>query len=430
MPRPGWTLTIFLCLVTLFLWGLAAPLSARFSSLPLTLLSLGRISGLVGLTLFSLNVIYSSRLKFLESLFGGMNRVYVAHHTTGGIAFILLLLHPVFILGSYLYFSLPSAVSLLLDMTSLPLVFGRTALFLLTALLVLTFYIRLPYQIWRFTHKFLGGVLFIGGLHAFLIPSDLSSYPPLKYFQIALAAMALTLWVYRTVLGRFLVPRRHFRVTSVHPENSGLAHEIILSSVDNQPVSFYPGQFIFISFDQPGFTETHPFSLTSLPGSKEISICAKDSGDYTHRLGRLQTRTIARLEGPFGRFSYLLYPRPRQVWIAGGIGITPFISMARHLSDPKYRIDLYYTAKNPREAVFLNRLKDLARTKPGLRLTAHYSDTAGRLTADRIIRQSGSPENTEYFICGPSPMMTSLRRQLNKIGVRHSRIHTEEFSID
>src|SRR5690242_11037529 len=89
----GWGLTIAACAVPVVLWLQIHPLGS-IHGFPAIMLNLGRITGIVGLTMYALNLVYSTRLRVLEYLFGGLNRVYIAHHLLGGLAFILLSFHP------------------------------------------------------------------------------------------------------------------------------------------------------------------------------------------------------------------------------------------------------------------------------------------------------------------------------------------------
>ena len=430
VKTPGWLVVLIICVIPILLWSQNGPLIQRFSSPLVTLLSLGQIAALLGLSLFCLSIILSGRFKFFESLFGGMNRVYIAHHIIGGLAFISLLFHPALIISTYLFTSAKSALRLLLpSVSNWPLNFGLAAHFLLTSLLIITFYSRLPYHIWRLTHKFLGLTLFLASLHAFFIPSDISSFFPLRIYMLSLVTLSLSIHVYRTVLGRFLVRRTPYRVNSINPLAGGSVTQIVFTPVD-KPIKFDPGQFIFINLKDNKLSETHPFSINSPPDSPNITIAAKAIGDYTRELPSLKPKTTALIEGPFGRFSYLYYPQKNHIWIAGGIGITPFMSMASSLPNrPDYQIDLYYSVKDKSEAVYLNELLGLAKSLPNLRLSPHFTSLSGRLDAQTILKSSSARISPAIFICGPPPMMENLRNQFHQLGIPHHKIHTEEFSL-
>ena len=98
----GWTLVLIFCTVPVIRWLMLPGLEIRFDSFNDSLLSLGRLTGLVGLVLYAVNLVLSIRKPWLEHLFGGLNVVYKAHHITGGLALILLLFHPFFLAIRYI----------------------------------------------------------------------------------------------------------------------------------------------------------------------------------------------------------------------------------------------------------------------------------------------------------------------------------------
>ncbi len=417
----GWIIVFTLCLVPLIAWHIFTPIALRFTSLSSIFTSLGQICGLVGLVLFSLAIILSSRLRIFEYLFGGMNQVYIAHHLIGGSAFLFLLVHPIFISISFLEYSLKLVINQIIPANNWPTNFGIAALALLMALLVVTYFMNFRYQNWRLTHKFMGLALFFGALHGFFIDSDITLNPFLRNYFWILTGGALVLYVYRTLLGRYLVKRYKYLVTAVKSINPQTV-QVSLSPIHG-PMEYLPGQFMFVTFENPKFNETHPFSISSSPKNKEISFTAKNSGDWTGELNKLPLKTKARIEGPFGYFTYSRYENHKQIWIAGGIGITPFYSMANSLQ-PNYDITLYYAVTSKAEAVYLDEIRKLVNVVPW------YSESMGHITAEKIAAQHSPIKAWDIFICGPLPMMTNLKKQFKDLGLKGSQLHTEEFRID
>lgn len=119
------------------------------------------------------------------------------------------------------------------------------------------------------------------------------------------------------------------------------------------------------------------------------------------------------------------------MWIAGGIGATPFLSMARSFNPNSPQVDMFYSVVKRAELVDQNALKDF--------LPTHYSqfkyheyvgeEQQGFLTAKYITEQIGDLKGKEIFICGPPPMMKGLRAQFKELGIPNRKIHTEEFSM-
>lgn len=415
---------ILLCAVPILLWQTT-------NSQPLSLRSMSQVAALIGATLFSVNFILSGRFRSLETIFGGLNRIYIVHHLIGQIALIALLIHPTLLAFFYIKISLTAAFTILFPpISEYATWFGLAALTLLIILLVLTLYIKLPYQIWKLTHKFMGVSLLLATLHIFFIPSDVSTNMPLRYYMLSISTLGLLSYSYRVLLYRFLVKRSKYIVSSILVEEN--VNKITLKPESVGIDNFSPGQFIFISFESLGITtETHPFSLTSSPRENEISIAAKSSGDYTETLKLLRVGSRARVEGPFGRFSYLESQRKKQIWIAGGIGITPYVSMAKNFTDNNgYDVVLYYTVSEEKETVFADLLKNIDSNLPNFKVNIVATKLQGRLTGNQVADQVKDIKERDIFLCGPPPMMKSMRTQFNDLGIRNSHIFSEEFSLD
>ena len=421
-------LTIIL-IIPIFLWLIQEPLGDRFSSSAAILLSLGRLAALEGLMLFALTIILTSRIKIIENIFFGLNRAFVSHHNYGGIAFTFLLLHPVLLAVRYLFTSATLAMNFLLpSLGNIPRLFGTLALSMMIVILFITFYLKIKYNIWKFLHKFMGVSFMLAFVHIYLIPSDISRNMFLRYYILFWAVLAIAAYLYRVIFNEVLVKKYNYVVESVRPLTQNII-EIILKPVQ-QKIIYQPGQFAFFSFDQSKFTEQHPFSFTSNPGENNVAIAVKALGDYSQNMSQIQVGTKCLIEGPYGRFSYTYAPNKDQVWIAGGIGITPFISMARSLpSDFSQHIDLYYSLKNEQENVFIESLFSLSKTNSHLKFTHIYSDQVGHLTAEAIMNKTEDITKKEIFICGPKAMMRSLKEQFIASGVDKDQIHTEEFAL-
>jgi predicted ferric reductase len=424
----GWLVFIALSLLPTIFWYFSKPISTRFVSLATTLTSLGQITGLVGMAMFALTLILSSRLRFLENYFGGLNRVYIAHHFFGSIAFILLLFHPLILAAKFAQVSIRSAALFLLPSSEWPINFGIIALLLMMVSLVLTFFVKLPYQIWKFSHKFLGLAFFFAALHSFFIPSDISQNIILRIYIMTLAGIGIIAFIYRAVLAKFFVKYFEYSVEEVKILAKNLVE--ITMSPKGKRINFTPGQFVFVSFvDNNISAESHPFSISSAVSEKNLKLTIKSLGDYTSQLRNLRAGALAKIEGPFGKFSYQNVENKNQVWIAGGIGITPFLSMARSLENAEYKIDLYYCVNNEKEPIFLEELLKISQQNPNFRIIPFYSEKQGFINAEFIQKISGDLNGKEIFLCGPPAMMKSLKEQFLKLKVSRKNIHSEEFQL-
>jgi ferredoxin-NADP reductase len=174
----------------------------------------------------------------------------------------------------------------------------------------------------------------------------------------------------------------------------------------------------------------HPFSITSAPAEPRLRITVKAVGDYTRALRRLDPGAEAVVEGAYGSFSHRIPGGDRQIWLAGGIGVTPFLSMARSLgTEHGPAVDFYYCVEHEEEAHFLSELEALAARRDDFRLVVVPRDREGFLTAQRLEDDLGDLQSAHVLICGPPAMIDSLTSQLHERGVPSGQIHSEEFGF-
>jgi predicted ferric reductase len=429
----GLMMVRILVAVPIVIWLFMIPLTGRFSSSGQAFRSLGQITGLLGTALLSINFILAARFKFLDKWFNGLNRVYLRHHTIGVLAFCLLLFHPTFLIIQYLFISLRASFNFILSFGTFYIILGEIALLVFIVLMVITIYLNFKYQNWKNTHKYLGIVLFLGGWHMLLVPSDISNSSLLRYYMVILGAIGAYSYVYRTILGIYKKKEYKYKLEKIIKVNENIV-ELKLIPLGPE-INYLPGQFVFIKFETDGvLSESHPFSITSSPGGAYLSLGIKTLGDYSSMVYLLKPGVVCRIEGPFGIFSYLKAKSKRQIWIAGGIGITPFLGMARQIDINKdksgnYKIDLYYSVKNENETAFAEELAEIAERNNNFKLHRHFSEKSGYISAKSTVNNNDDISDADIFLCGPGPFMQSLREQFVKLGWPNNRIHSEEFSL-
>lgn len=453
MKARGPVALILLSSIPVVLWITARSIDARFANLPTTLTSIAVCLALAGTSAFALNLILGARLGAVDRFFGGLDKMFRVHQINGRIAFLLLIGHAVAIIASRATDPAGSVLQLFSPETGATVWLGVLALAGMTVALALTLYVRLNHEVFVYVQRSLGFVFIVAALHVFRTPGTKADSTVLTYYLAGLSLFGLLAFAYRSLFDNILVKRHDFFVTGVHALDETVM-EIVMTPED-EPLRFKPGQFLFVTFYsdamarnlhpfsveledlsaivtlRPGESheQFHPFSITSTPRDRDLKVVFKEVGDYTHAMRSLETGTPARVEGPYGTFSYLNLRNPRQVWIAGGIGITPFLSMARSLDDPRYQIDLYYSMKRISNAYLLTELLEISRRHPNFTVTPYPEDEAGFLTVDAIARTTRDVTTREVMICGPPAMIDALRSQLYAKGVPRTHVHFEKFGF-
>lgn len=421
---------VLVCLIPVLLWLWQTYSSSAFNSLPNSFKSIGQLTALIGATLFFLNFVLAARFKLIENIFNGLNRVYLWHHYLGAISFILLLFHPLFLGTQYLFYSLNLAYQFFFPtLNNYFMWFGIFGLITTIILLIITFYINLHYELWKTTHDFLGlGLVFII-LHILFSNGEMYANRPLHWYLLIFSFVAMFSFLYRTLLARFLVRTFKYKVEHVNEKGQDIL-EIVMRA-EKSKLNFDAGQFIFLKvMSSRGIpTEQHPFSISSRPGDEILSVGIKSLGDFTEDLKLLKPEALVQIEGPYGRFLYNRVGNSNQIWIAGGIGITPFMSMAKSLPDSGYLIELFYVVSTKDEAVFASELEKVAAINASIKLHIVATKEAGRLSGQNIADAVPDFKKQDIFLCGPPPMMHALTSQLIKLGVRKTHIHSEEFAL-
>lgn len=395
-------------------------------------LFISKASALIGLCLLSLTIILSLRINFVESFFGGLDKVYKAHHLIGIITAIVILLHPIFLIVRVL----PNWSSILVYIVpgmSTPITYGILSLYLMLILLAFTLLIKLPYKIWHLTHKFMGVVLILATWHTLAAARHITQYPILGVWVLLFALIGIISYFYMLFLYQMIGPKFKANVEDVKIKED--ITEIKLKTTDKK-IKFHPGQFIFIKFPTlKNSFEMFPFSISSSDSEDLIRISAKMSGDFTsHKLPKINVGDKLYLYGPYGKFGEkYLFEKKDMIWIAGGIGVTPFLSMLKYEKFSKNnKIDFIWTCKDEKSAVYDKEIKNIIKNKDNISYILWCSKERGRLSAKDIADLFDSEETINdklIFICGPNKLMMELSDQFIKMGVNPRNIVFEDFNL-
>jgi predicted ferric reductase len=281
------------------------------------------------------------------------------------------------------------------------------------------------YERWRFLHRTTGLFVAAGFVHGLLDQTPFDEAPSLRWSYVVTGGVGVAFYVYRELLADRFLSLHDFQVETVTPAGPGLT-EIALRPLGRR-MEFAPGQFAMVYLEGKDGWHRHPFTIASAPRDPLVRFTIKALGDYTSRLPELiEPGMPAVLSGPHGRFDHRR-GAPRQLWIAGGVGIAPFLSWLRALDGHDGpHVDLFYANDGP--APFAAEIAAINARNAWLTASIRDTGADGRVGADEILAATNAdPRSLSVFMCGPQPMLRSYQLRLLALGVRPRRIHREYF---
>jgi predicted ferric reductase len=402
-------------------WLMAGSLDERFSG-NRALHSVANLAAFFAIASWSANLVLASRIRPVERAVGGIEQLYLMHRRVGMLVVVLAVTHVVFLT----LYKGASALDLYLPSAGWNTFSGVVALVLLIAFVVISLVGSVSYPRFILVQRLLGAAFAVGAFHSYAVRGTAASSTGLTVYLLCLTAVGLGGVGYRLVGGRLGIARRRYRVDEARRLDEAVV-EIVMTPV-GRPLEFRAGQFVYATFLQHGIPrESHPFTIASAPGG-QFRIVVKRLGDFTGKVMQLRAGADVQLEGPFGSFHMIDDPAHAQTWIAGGIGITPFLSWARTL-DGSMPVDLYYCTPGAEQAHFLDELYDIGERHPRFRVIPIRKESLGHLGADDIGAVNTNVADGHVFICGPRVMIDNIRTGLEGRGMAPHRIHSETFDF-
>jgi predicted ferric reductase len=286
------------------------------------------------------------------------------------------------------------------------------------------------YEGWKNLKRFIGIFFILGFIHSLTIGDPLDAFIAINWVQLFFIFGTVS-YLYTEVFGRFFKKYLPYKVEAVKHPNA-VTTEVIMRGKKEPIKRQRAGQFLFVRFPgEKSLDESHPFTISSAPQEDVLRVTVKASGDFTRRLfDRLQPNMEAVVEGAYGMFDYRTGGQ-KQIWIAGGIGLTPFLSFIRDMDGSlAHDVDFYYTVRHPEEALFVDEIRAAAERNPRLKPHIRYSATEGSLRVEDIVRNTvGDIRNYHIYLCGPLPMIQAFERKFSDLGVPAENIHYEEFNF-
>lgn len=391
--------------------------------------TLAKIGAFGGLAMFAWSLILSGRYRYFDRAFGGQDKAYVAHRFFASFSVALLLIHPLALLIA----RIPSrggveALTSLLNFTDIGLFLGALSLAGLVGVVLWSITAKVKHETFIRVHRLLGFFFIVGAAHALLLGSVLAANDFLWWYVSILSLLATLSFVHYSFLGDFLHPHYAYKVLSTKRHRGDIMEINLAPKYRHMP--FIPGQFAYIAFDKLLDDTYHPFTIASSPRKSTLQFYVRMSGDFTKELIRLRPGDKTRVKGAYGGFTFNDKTYHKQLWIAGGIGITPFLSKARSLPHARRwpQIDLLYITRTAGDAFAARELSRVEYTTASFNYTLLNANKYGTKSLYDLQEQLGDLHERIIYICGPPPMLKAYEAQAKKLGLSH-QLHFEEFSF-
>lgn len=377
------------------------------------------LTAVLGSTLlmgFFLVFFLSTRNKLAVGIFGGLENTYFWHRILAIGTTALIFIHAEFAISNFQ--SYQTNVVILGTAANAGELARNGFIILILVALMAKF---LKYEHFRFIHRF----LIIPYIYA-LYHSFYSSWLDLFSFN------ALSIWMLATSVigwGSSLYMMFGYQNTAFHFKGDIIEKSLLNPTVVELKVKmrdkyrFKPGQFAFIKINAKGISRApHPFSISG-GNDGYVYFTIKNLGDFTKSLYEsLNTPAVIKITRPYGHLTF--DSKKKQVWVAGGIGVTPFLGYLRDRDDIDKTIHMYYSVNRSEEAVHLDYLDELGKREPNFEFTLFEASKRGYLAHHHIDLE----DDSIVYMCGPRPMVMSLKKQIKQHKPR-VQIEYEAFSF-
>jgi predicted ferric reductase len=403
----------------------------------------GRLTGLWASDLLLLQVLLMARIPLVERAFG-QDRLAGWHRWTGFTSFHLMVAHIVLITVGYAGSAHANAFAELWDLVvtypgMLLAAAGTALLVMVVGTSMRAARRKLRYESWHLLHLYAYLGVGLALPHQLWTGADFVASPLSRaYWWTLYAAAAGAVLVYRIGLPLWRSWRHRLKISHVVPEGPGLT-SVYLRGRRLERLPVRAGQFFQWRFlDGPGWSRTHPYSLSAAPGGDLLRITVKDLGDGSARVAGLRPGTQALIEGPYGKLTGETYAGGPVVMLACGIGITPLLALLGELPYRPGEATLIYRARSEVEAAFRGELDWLARHR-GVRIVYLLGpradppswlphSPAGSRDADALRRIAPDIARSHVYICGPDAWTDAARSAARSAGVDPEHLHIERFA--
>ena len=393
--------------------------------------------GYSGLAMMGLQFGLTARFRYVTAPWGE-DVIYHFHRQISLVAVALVIAHPVI-----LFIIRPELLALLNSFTApWRARFAALSTYSLIALVAMAIWrqkLRLRYETWHLTHIVLAVVAVAAGIFHMVGWSFYFGDPWKRALWIGLTIFWIGLLLYVRVIKPLFVLRRPYRIAEVHKER-GDTWTLVMKPDGHDGFRFRPGQFGWLTiYGSPFKITAHPFSFSSSAAASDgsVAMSIRKLGDFTSTIDEAPVGRRVYIDGPYGAFT-IGNPADMHLLIAGGVGITPMMSIIATLADQgdKRPLVLLYGSKSWDDITFREELEVM---KTRLNLTVvhvlenppdGWTGERGFIDAELLERHLPRPyADHEYFICGPGVMMDAIEQALEELKVPIAKYHSERYSF-
>jgi predicted ferric reductase len=388
------------------------------------LIALGRLAGLLTELLIIVQLFLISRFSFIEKEYGFDKLVWI-HKKIGFFLGIFLISHPLLLTVGYAKLNNVNYLNQFINFQmNWEDVFGATIgaiiIILIAIISIKKIRNKIPYEVWYFSHLPLYFAIAIAFGHQ-IQTGDMSKGGAMFYwYLINLLAIGILI-SYRFIKPFFLFLNHQFVVEKIVKENHNV-YSIHITGKNLEKYKFQGGQYATLIFMQKNMWFHHPFSFSDSFNKKYLRFSIKSSGDFTSKIEKINTGTKVWIDGPLGVFTLEKSNRNKYLFIAGGIGITPILSIIKSISQDKDCV-LMYSNKTESDIIFKNEIMSSG-------IKTYYFNTSNdgvRIDIEKIKEVCPDFIDRNIYICGPGQMKDSIIRELKNNNVETTQIHFEKF---
>jgi predicted ferric reductase len=369
----------------------------------------------------------------------GVDILYYFHKQIAILLFFIALAHPI-----VLIINEPAVIEMLKPrLMNRYMAAGVVSLIMIIFIMVSSLWrkqLNIHYDNWRYVHVFLSSSAFILALIHIEGVGNYIATPEKRITWGFIMGCCFMLILYVRLVKPFALLKKPYEVINV-VEEKGNAYTLEIAPIKHPSISFMPGQFVWLTIRSSPFSmHEHPFSIASSAEQHDkLCFTIKELGDFTRRIKDAVIGERVYIDGPHGAFSIDRHnDTPGFIFIAGGIGIAPIMSMLRTLSDrrDKRKHLLFFAGGNLNKLTFYEELIELKK-KLSLQIIfvlekpdPDWQGEKGFLKGEIFDRYlSANRYDLQYFICGPVPMIHLAEKELHTLGVPLHHLHSELFDF-